>query len=553
MTLKSFLFLSLVWFALPSCKNEQNVLSTGETSKQEQPHDYYKFEGVPIDKMDSLLMQYRLYALETDLSTLTPNEQKMIPILIEAASIVDELFWIQSYGDKNALLKNLNDKEKAFALVNYGPWERLNGNAPLLTDAQKPLGANFYPADMTDKEFEMWPDTNKSSQYTMVRRGKDGKLMAIPYHEFFAEPLKRASFLLEQAAALADDDGLQKYLLLRSKALIIDDFRPSDMAWLDMKSNKIDLVIGPIENYEDQRYGFKTSYEAYVLIKDLEWSRKLEKFKAFLPDLQRGLPVGPAYKTEAPGTDTELNAYDVIQYKGDCNAGSKTIAINLPNDEVVQLEKGTRRLQLKNVMEQKFKEILVPIATELLDTNLMKHVNFGAFFENTMFHEVAHGLGIKNTVNGKGLVRTALKEHYAAIEEGKADILGLYMIDYLASRNEIQGSMEDYITTFFASIFRSVRFGVGSAHGKANMIRFNYLMDQGAIYRNSDGRYGIHFEKFRKSMSSMSALIRTIQGDGNYDKAAALIRDKAVISSQLAADLDKLTKKNIAVDLVFKQ
>lgn len=539
-------------FLLAACKQEPQTTADSGAKKAESPSDYYDFSSTPSELLDTLLQQYEVFNLETDLNTLTPNEQKMIPILMEAAQLMDDLYWEQSYGPKS-WLDSLTGKEKAFAMVNYGPWDRLNDNQPILTTKAKNAGANFYPADMTTAEFDAWQDSAKSSQYTMVRRNNSGQLEAIPYHKFFAKKLERASFLLEQAASLADDAGLRHYLQLRAKALISDDYQASDMAWLDMKTNKIDIVIGPIENYEDQLYGYKTSYEAFVLIKDMDWSRKLEKFSSFLPELQKGLPVGDPYKKETPGSDSELNAYDVIQYRGDCNAGSKTIAINLPNDEEVQLKKGTRRLQLKNVMKQKFDKILVPIANELLDTSLLKHVNFNAFFENTMFHEVAHGLGIKNTINGKGLVRTALKEHYAAIEEGKADILGLYMISKLKAKNEIQESMESYITTFFASIFRSVRFGAGSAHGKANMIRFNYLVEQGAVYKNKDGRYGIDFAKFDSAMASLTQLILTLQGDGNYAKTAQLVKDKAIIKADLAKDLELLKQKSIPVDIVFKQ
>lgn len=548
-TLYIFLFSAALFI---TCKNERPASVSTPSKNLENPSDHYDFESKKVDAIDSLLQQYAVFSLASDLSSLTPNEQKMIPILIEAAQMMDELYWEQCYGNKK-WIESLQGKERAFALVNYGPWDRLNNNEPILTKDIKKSGANFYPNDMTNEEFEAWQDSSKTSQYTMIRRDKSGKLMSVPYHVYFSKQLERVSYLLEQAASLADDAGLRNYLHLRAKALISDDYQASDMAWLEMKSNKIDIVIGPIENYEDQLFGYKTSYESFVLIKDMEWSRKLEKFNAFLPELQKGLPVKDVYKMEAPGSDTELNAYDVIQYRGDCNAGSKTIAINLPNDEEVQLKKGTRRLQLKNVMKEKFEKILVPISNELLDTALLKYVNFNAFFENTMFHEVAHGLGIKNTINGKGLVRTALKEHYAALEEGKADILGLYMISKLKEKNEIQESMEAYITTFFASIFRSVRFGAGSAHGKANMIRFNYLVENGAVTKMSNGRYSIDFPKFKAAMTSLSGIILKLQGDGDYKKVAALINEKAVIKAELQKDLAILTQKSIPVDLVFKQ
>ena len=273
-----------------------------------------------------------------------------------------------------------------------------------------------------------------------------------------------------------------KYLNLRADAFLSNDYRPSDLAWMDMKNNDVDLVIGPIETYEDQLFGYKTAFEAYVLIKDKQWSDRLAKYAQFLPELQRGLPVEDKYKQEMPGANAQLNAYDAVYFAGHSNAGSKTIAINLPNDEYVQLEKGTRRLQLKNAMRAKFDKILRPIADQLIVPEQRENITFDAFFANTMFHEVAHGLGIKNTINNKGTVRAALKEHASALEEGKADILGLYMVTQLFEKGELTtGTLQDYYTTFMASIFRSVRFGASSAHGKANMIRFNYFANEGAF------------------------------------------------------------------------
>lgn len=313
------------------------------------------------------------------------------------------------------------------------------------------------------------------------------------------------------------------------------------------------MVIGPIETYEDQLYGNKAAHEAYVLVKDQRWSGRLARFANFLPELQEGLPVDDAYKTETPGTDSDLNAYDVVYYAGDCNSGSKTIAINLPNDEEVQLQKGTRRLQLKNAMKAKFDKILVPISQELIDETQRQHVTFDAFFANTMFHEVAHGLGIKNTINDQGTVRSALKEHASALEEGKADVLGLYMVQQLHQKGEIEGDLKDYMTTFMASIFRSVRFGASSAHGKANMIRFNYFKEKEAFKRNEDGTYTVNYDNMLIAMEDLSRLILTLQGNGDYDGVAKLVADKGKIAPELQADLDGLAKAQIPIDVVFEQ
>ena len=342
--------------------------------------------------------------------------------------------------------------------------------------------------------------------------------------------------------------------MFRAEALLNDEFYKSDMAWMDMKSNVIDFVVGPIENYEDKLYNYKAAHEAYVLIKDLEWSEKLAKFVSFLPELQANLPVDAAYKQEKPGTDSDLNAYDVIYYAGDCNAGGKTIAINLPNDEKVQLEKGTRRLQLKNAMQAKFDKIMVPINGLLIDESQRKHVTFDAFFANTMFHEVAHGLGVKNTINGKGTVREALKEHGSALEEGKADILGLYMITQLQAKGEIEGELMDYYTTFLAGIFRSIRFGASSAHGKANMIRFNFFQESNAFtYNEANGTYKVNKEEFQTAMNALSAEILTLQGNGDYAGVEALFNEKGLVGEALQKDLDRVGSAGIPRDIVFNQ
>lgn len=515
-----------------------------------------KADTAASSEVDQLLEKYTPFELTTDVSVLSGKQQEMIKYLIDAAAIMDDLFWYDALGDKQAFLNGIEDaKVKEFAMINYGPWDRLNNNQSFVTGYNdKPLGANFYPSDMTKEEFEAADIADKKSLYTFIRRDDSGKLISVPYHKQFEKEMKTCADLLLKAADLAENDGLKRYLTLRAKALTTDDFQASDMAWLDMKTNQIDVVIGPIENYEDQLFGYKAAHEAYVLVKDMDWSKRLAKYAAFLPDLQKGLPVPAAYKKERPGSDTELNAYDVVYYAGDCNSGSKTIAINLPNDEEVQLAKGTRRLQLKNAMRAKFDKILIPIADMLIDDTQRGHITFDAFFANTMFHEVAHGLGIKNTINGKGTVRESLKEHASALEEGKADMLGLYMIKQLHDRGEIEGDLKDYYVTFMTSIFRSVRFGAASAHGKANMIRFNFFNDRGALERNEEtGKYKINFEKFAEATDELSELILTLQGDGDYEAVGQLVADQAKIQSVLKGDLHRLAEAGIPVDITFEQ
>jgi len=502
------------------------------------------------------LAKYKKVKLTTDLSQLSDAEKQIIPLMIEASKIMDELFWYEAYGNKDSLLAAItNPDAKSFAEINYGPWDRLANNKAFLEGVEaKPDGANFYPSDMTKEEFEAAELQGKSSLYTFIRRNKEGALSVVPYKDMFAEQVEKAAELIRECAELAEDEGLKNYLILRAEALLTDEYQASDMAWMDMKTNGLDFVVGPIENYEDKLYNYKAAHEAYVLVKDKSWSERLAKYAAFLPELQKGIPVPAVYKAEMPGTDADLNAYDVVYYAGDCNAGSKTIAINLPNDEEVQLAKGSRRLQLKNAMQAKFDHILVPIADVLIHPDQRKHITFDAFFGNTMFHEVAHGLGIKNTINGKGTVRSALKEHYSALEEGKADVLGLYMITQLHEKGEIQGSLEDYYVTFMTSIFRSVRFGAASSHGKANMIRFNFFNDYGAFIKDeATDTYKVDFDKMREAMNALSEQILTLQGNGDYDGVAQLVEEKGKIGVVLQAELDRLSEQNIPVDIVFEQ
>ena len=508
------------------------------------------------------LPRYVPVKLTADLDKTTPAERQMLKLLIEAGEQMDEVFWLQSYGDKQQLLDSIeNEKHRSHAMINYGPWERLQENRPFVDSAkEKSLGANFYPADMTKEEFEGHlkenPDDEAAfkSLYTVIRRDENGGLIAVPYNEVYKKQFTLAAEKLTAAAKLATDAGFKSYLTARADALLKNEYRPSDFAWMDMKSNKFDVVIGPIENYEDQLNGYKAAAECYVLVKDMSWSKRLSKYAAMLPELQKGLPVDDKYKQESPGTNSDLNAYDVVYYAGDCNAGSKTIAINLPNDEEVQLKKGSRRLQLKNTMRAKFDKILVPIADLLIVPEQRKHITFNAFFSNTMFHEVAHGLGIKNTITDNGRVREALRESASALEEGKADILGLYMVTKLFESGQLtEGQLDDYYVTFMAGIFRSVRFGATSAHGKANMIRFNFFNEFGAFTREASGRYRVNMRELKVAMTKLSQKLLELQGEGDYEKARTFLDEMGFVGEVLKGDLQRVNQAGIPTDIVFEQ
>jgi hypothetical protein len=501
------------------------------------------------------LKMYKEVTLTADLSFLSAKEKQIIPILIEVAKIMDDIYWLQAYGDKEKLYGMFKDEDtKKFIDINYGPWERLNDDKPYLEGfGNKPDGANFYPLDMTKEEFEKFDSKDKKNQYTILVR-KNKNLEVVPYSVAYKVQLIKAAELMKQAAALAEDEGLKKYLTMRAEALLTDNYQPSDFIWMDMKNANIDFVVGPIENYEDKLFGYKTAFESFVLVKDPDWSKKLAKFTAMLPNLQAGLPVDDVYKKEVPSTESDMNVYYALYYAGDCNSGSKTIAINLPNDEEVQLKKGSRRLQLKNSMQAKFENIMLPIANLLITPEQRKYVKFDPFFENVTFHEVAHGLGIKNTVDGKGTVRDALKELYGALEERKADILGLYLVTKLYEMGELtSGEVMDNYVTFLAGIFRSCRFGAASAHGKANMMQFEYFKQAGAFKRSDDGLYSVNFDMMKSAVTSSVQLILRIQGDGDYVTAKTIIEKDGSIKPELQKDLDRIKTAGIPIDIVFKQ
>ena len=544
--LNILIFIS-VMIASTSCNN---------TKKEEKKES-------EISDMQKLVNNYAEVKLTADLSHLSQNQKELIKKLIDVSDIMEELFWKDAIGDKEEFLNKINDEAtKKYAKINYGPWDRLEDNKPFIEGyGKKPLGANYYPKDITEKEFDDLSDPNKNSWYTLLRRDMDGNLKCVWYHEEYGDHIEKAAGLLDEASELAEDEGFKEYLKLRADALRTDNYLASDLAWMDMKTNKIDFVVGPIESYEDGFKGLKAAHSGQVLVKDLIWSKNIEHFNKVLPQLQAGLPVDLKYKPEvkedAENSTGDMNVYNVIYYGGDCNAGSKNIAINLPNDPRVHQEKGSRKLQLKNSMQAKFDKILVPIAELLIDESQLKHIKFeDAFFQNVMFHEVAHGLGVKYLVddNTKS-VRDALEEYYSSIEEAKADIAGLYMVTQLYEMGEFpeKDLMDNYVT-FIAGIFRSVRFGAASAHGQANMLEFNYLLEKDAFARDTKtGKYSVNFEKMKEAIAELVKEIIIIEGDGNKILAKEWIETKSKVGTELQSDLDKIANAGIPKDIVFKQ
>ena len=506
--------------------------------------------------MKAKVEEFAPVELKSDLASgLNDKEKELVKIFFQIGKITDDLFWKQTFGDKS-LLDTISDSyAKDFAMIHYGVWDRLDNNKPFIEGYGEKLPmCNYYPHDITLEEFNAFEDENKDSWYTVIRRNDDGSLKSVWYHEEYAEEIGQICALLEKAVALAENPGLKNYLEKRIVAFKTDDYLASDLAWMDMKDSKIDFVTGPIESYDDKFRETKTSYESFILLKDEERSKDLAKFVSMLPALQKELPCAPEYKTFVPGTSSDLNVYDVVFYAGDCNAGSKTIAINLPNDDRVHALKGTRRLQLRNSMKAKFDKILMPIGELIVTPEQQKYLNFDAFFWNVTFHEVAHGLGVKQTINGKGSVDAAMGTEKTSWEEAKADILGLFMVTKLVEMGEITNiTSEDAIATYIAGILRSVRFGAASSHGKANMMCFNYMEKAGAFTRDDKGQYVIDFEKAKEAMNGWAALILKTQGDGDVEFATKYRTENGNITPALQADLDKINNAGIPRDIRFIQ
>lgn len=506
--------------------------------------------------MKAKVEEYARVELKSDLvNNLNDKEKELVRIFFQVGEITDNLFWKQTFGDKSQLDTITDSYAKEFAMIQYGAWDRLDNNKPFLAGyGEKPAVCNYYPHDITAEEFDAFEDTNKNSWYTVIRRNEDGSLKSVWYHEAYAEEIGRICTLLEKAVTLAEDPGLKNYLEKRIEAFKTDDYLESDLAWMDMKDSKIDFVTGPIESYDDKFQETKASYESFILLKDEARSKDLAKFVSMLPALQKELPCAPEYKTFVPGTSSDLNVYDAVYYAGDCNAGSKTIAINLPNDERVHALKGTRRLQLRNSMKAKFDKILLPIGQLIVTPEQQKYLNFDAFFWNVTFHEVAHGLGVKQTINTNESVDAVMGTEKTSWEEAKADILGLFMVTKLIEMGEITNiTAEDAITTYIAGILRSVRFGAASSHGKANMMCFNYMEKAGAFSRDAKGQYVIDFEKAKEAMNGWAALILQTQGDGNIEFATKYRAENGGITPALQADLNKINEAGIPRDITFIQ
>lgn len=542
--MKNLLFyasITLIVLSIISCKKVEKQKETQAMSLQQKIARFAPTE---------------IYA---DISALSAEDRKALEKIIEAARLMDPIYLRQVWSGNPELLKKLETDTSAegkarlhYFLINMGPWSMLDNNESFVTNAPKerPAGANYYPEDMTKKEFENWITTLKKKElekatgfFFVIRRDKNGALKTIPYSHEYKEWLAPAAKHLKDAAKLTNNKTLKKYLISRADAFLSNDYYASDVAWLELDA-PIDLTIGPYETYMDELYNYKAAFEAFVTLRDDAETDKLKKFGNYLQEIENNLPIDPKYRNPKIAPMSPIRVVDVIYAAGEGNRGVQTAAFNLPNDERVIREKGAKRVMLKNMQEAKFNKVLVPISKDVLDPLQQSNVTFDAFFTHILAHELVHGLGPHRiTIDGrKTNVRQELKELYSAIEEAKADITGLFALQYLIDKGLIDKKMEEEMyTTFLASMFRSVRFGINEAHGKGVAIQFNYLTIEGAIrIDETSGVFSIDYSRIKKASTKLAGEILTLQAEGSYKKAKAMIDRYAIIHPAMQRALTKL-------------
>lgn len=505
-------------------------------------------------EMQKKIDEFAKTHIAVNMDHLSAKEKEMVKLLVKAGQIADGIFWKQTDADAARLrdeLKAKNDPASKeayeYLMINYGPYDletnrRFVGQGP----TERPLTGTYYPADMTKEEFEAYIKANPKEEkeltglYTVVVR--DGKkLKAVPFHEVYKAEVTAISQLLAQAAALCENASLKTYLTERSKAVLTDDYYASDVAWMKLKDNNIDVVIGPIENYEDRLYNYKTAHECAVMVKDPEGTKELQMFQSHLDALEKNLPSKKEYIRSSAGKANVLEVVNIVYFGGDFQKGVKTIAASLPNDPKVHDEYGGKKQMYKNLMEAKFQKILLPLGERLIAPDSRKYIDMHSFTTFVTMHEVSHTLG-RSFVYGKDdlPVRKALKELYSAIEEAKADVVGIYNMDYFAKQGIYDAeTMRKHYTTYVVGLFRSIRFGAEEAHGKANIAQLAFLQEQGALGRDAQGYWQIHPEKFQAGLSALAKVLLEIEAEGNYDGAKTFIEKYGKLTDAIKADLAK--------------
>lgn len=522
----------------------------------------------PVEYVEKQLKKLAPVQIEFNSATLNENEIKTLKKLIEAAKIIDRLFLLQVYNEnpniQEELLKSRNPNDKPYLeLFNimFGPWNRIDHDRPFINSKQKPLGAAFYPEDMTKDEFlnhmKKHPEDKEAfeSNFTVIRR-KEGKLVAIPYHEYFKNEIEKLTKLLKEVATITTDSTLRKYLTLRANALLTDDYYESDLAWMDLSGN-LEVVIGPYEVYEDRLFGYKAAYEAFICVVDKEESEKLKILGNYLDELESNLPIPDEYKNFSRGKSSPIKVVNEVFSAGDTKAGIQTTAFNLPNGERVRKDRGSKKVMLKNIAKAKYDKCWIPIVKRILADKPLKNTSFDAYFNHVLMHEISHGLGpgFITMENGeKTTVSKALKDLYPTIEECKADILGIYNLLYLIDKNVIKGiSKYEAMATYLGGMYRSIRFGINEAHGGGVAIQFNYLMEKGAIFVDDNGKLDLNETKMQEGIRDLAKKVLTIEAKGNYAEARKLIEKYRRITSVMDNYLKMLEDLPIDIRPIYPE
>ena len=536
-------------FAFAGCRDTGKP-AAGESAKGES-------EG-EVSEIVELLAKFAPMEIGVEDAKIPEKHRGVIKKLVEAAVILDELFLLQvdsrnkTWREKISGDSGLEPTLAVFDIM-YGPWNRLDHNKPFWGNVEKPKGVNYYPQDITKEEVEQWIADHPGQKevftgyFTRIERDGDG-LKAVPYAEAYKDYLEPAARLLDEAAGLAEDTRLKKYLKSRAAAFLSNEYRQSDMDWMDLGDGDIEVLIGPYEVYEDELFGYKAAFEAFITIRDPIDSAQLEKIKSYIPDMEKFLPIPDEHKNLERGSESPISVVDVLFTAGDARAGVQTLAFNLPNDEVVREKKGSKKVMLKNVANAKYEQILVPIARRLIDDEQVENVSFKAFFNHTLVHEIAHGLGPGNiTIEKDGRkvetsVNAELKELYPVIEEAKADTLGMYFNYMLIDKGMHTAEfMQSVYASFLGGFFRSVRFGANEAHGRANLIQFNYLTGKGAIVRGDNGKYTYVEDRMPEAVKALAHDLLMIEAQGDYDGAKAFVEKYGEMPTDMKEALDSLS------------
>ena len=507
-----------------------------------------------LTQLKQMSARFAPVQLKYDASRLSAGDRKALPKLVEAARVLNWIFLDQLWAGNRALYEKLRKdttplgKERAhYFWLNKGPWSDLDAHQAFVPDvpARKPEGANFYPPDMTRQEFEAWAKDDAKGFFTVIRRDANRKLVVVPYSKEYAADLTRAAGLLREAAALTENASLRKFLNLRADAFLSNDYYASDVAWMEVDA-PLDITIGPYETYNDELFGYKAGFEAYITIRDETLTNRLHEFARRMQEIENNLPIDPKHRNPKLGEAAPIRVVNEVYAAGDGAHGVRTAAFNLPNDERVVRERGSKRVMLNNIQEAKFESILKPIAARVLPRTAQADLNFDAFFTHILAHEMTHGIGPHQGV------RQNLKELYSAIEEAKADITGLFMLQYLYDHGMQHGpkAEQELYTTFLASAFRSVRFGITEAHGRGMALQFNYLIDKGAFVAHPDGTFAVDEAKIKGAVRDLARDLMTIEAEGNYREAKRLLDTLAVIRPPMQRALDRLNDLPTDIDPV---